>query len=74
MSDDSVPSLAAEMVPEPKRVVNMISVGLGPDRWVTVWGIKSLSETEEVFLRTLEKMEKDALADAKLQARGPDVG
>ena len=72
MSDDSVPTLAQEMVPEPTRVVNMISVGLGPDQWVTVWGIDSLEETEEVFLRTLKKMQEDAKVSKA--PRGPDVG
>ncbi len=72
--DDSVPALTANMIPEPKRVVNMISVGLGPDMWVTVWGIESLEETEEVFKRTLAKMQDIRKKAGKTLARGPDVG
>ena len=77
MPTDEVPEMVEDMMPTPKKVVNMISVGFGPDTWVTVWGVDSLKETEEVFLRTFNMMQKKASElrkDTKAKWEPTDVG
>ncbi len=75
MPTDEVPDMVRDMVPEPSRVVNMISVGLGPDTWVTVWAVDSLKEAEDTFKRILANMQKKGAALLARQGRPlePDV-